>query len=45
MSLASLSVRFAVVSLHRNVMGESVDLVEFSGRSARKREIFLKLLT
>ena len=45
MSLASLSVRSAVVSLHRNVMGESVDLVEFSDRSARKREIFLKLLT
>ena len=45
MSLASLSVRSAVVSLHRNVMGESVDLVEVSSRSARKREMFLKLRT
>ena len=45
MSLATLSVRSGVVSLHRNVMRESVDVVEFFGTSARKREIFLKLHT
>ena len=39
MSVATLSVQCAVVSLHRDVMRESVDLVEFSGRSARKREL------
>ena len=45
MSLATLSVQCAVVSLHRDVMRESVDLVAFSSRSARKREMFLKLHT
>ena len=45
MSLATLSVRSGVVSLDRNVMRESVDLVEFSSRSARKREMFVKLHT
>ena len=36
MSLATLSVLSGVVSLHRNVMRESVDLVEFFGTVQEK---------